>query len=84
MSINIAKTSEIYSTTDLACATAISLFYPIWAIDKSNPTKAEFIFQRDDGLDKVIKNFWANNLNVSALAYFQQLKIIKSRLYEEK
>lgn len=81
MKINI---KNLYSTSDLGCATAISLFFPIWAINKTNPQKAEFQFRRDDGLDKLIQNYCANTLQISPLAYFQQLKIIKSRLYEQK
>lgn len=81
MNINL---ENLYTTNDLGVTTAISLFYPIWAIDKSNPQKAEFQFKREDGLDKLIENYWSNTLQLSPLAYFQQLKVIKSRLYEQK
>lgn len=76
--------NELYSTTDLGCATAINLYYPLWAIDKSNPQKAVFLFKREEGLDNLIEQFWSNSLEVSALAYFQQLKTLKSRLYENE
>lgn len=83
--INInPKAKDIYTTNDLGISTAISLFYPIWGIDKSNPQKAEFLFKREEGLDELIQNYWSNSLKVSPLAYFQQLKVIKSRLYEQK
>lgn len=84
MSPQREKTENLYFTSDLGLTTTISLFYPLWAIDKTNPQKAEFLFQRESGLDKLIENYWSNTLQVSPLAYFQQLKIIKSRLYEEK
>lgn len=77
-------TNEYYSTSDLGCVTAISLFYAIWAIDKSNPQKAEFQFKRESGLDELVQKYWSNTLLVSPLAYFQALKTIKSRLYEQK
>lgn len=80
----LLKSEDLYSTSDLGCATAINLTYPLWAINKTNPQKAEFLFQREAGLDKLIENYWSNTLQVSPLAYFQQLKIVKSRLYEEK
>lgn len=75
---------DLFCTTSLDLASAVSLFYPIWSIDKSNPQKAEFQFKREDGLDEIIQSYWANTLQVSPLAYFQQLKVIKSRLYEQK
>lgn len=78
------KTENLYSTSDLSCATAINLFYPLWAVDRTDPKKAEFVFKREDGLDKLIESFWSNTLRVSPLTYFQQLKILKSRLYQEK
>lgn len=80
MSKNI---EDLFSTSDLALASAISMRYPLYVIDKSNPEKASFFFERDRGLDDLIQSYWSNTLQVSPLAYFQQLKIIKSRLYEQ-
>ena len=77
------ETDDYYSTSDFALAATISLWHPIDAIDKSNPRKSQFIFKRDDGLDKLIGAFWKNELKVNPLAYFNQLKAIKARLYEE-
>ncbi|OGH23827.1 MAG: hypothetical protein A2629_00075 [Candidatus Levybacteria bacterium RIFCSPHIGHO2_01_FULL_41_15] len=70
-----------YKCSDLALATVISLSYPIEAIDRLNPRKAEFIFKRDDGLDTLIENYWRGELRVEPQTYFNQLRIIKSRLY---
>jgi hypothetical protein len=80
MSKNI---EDLFSTSDLALASAISMKYSLCAINKSNPEKALFLFQRDGGLDDLIQSYWSNSLMVSPLAYFQQLKILKSRLYEQ-
>lgn len=76
-------TDNMYFTSDLGLTTAISLYYPVWAINKNNPNKAEFVFKRESGLDKIIESYWSNTLQVSPLLYFQQLKNIKSRLYEK-
>ena len=77
------NTNDHYSTSDLALATALSLWYPIEAIDKTNPHKAQFLFKRDEKLDQLIEAYWKNELKVSPLVYFNQLKIIKARLYGE-
>ncbi len=73
-----------YYTSDLALAAAISLFYPLEAIDRRSPQKAEFLFRRDAQLDKLIEAYWHGEMKVSPQAYFYQLKLIKTRLYEER
>lgn len=76
--------SDYYSTPDLALATAISIWYPIDSIDRINPTKALFLFKRDENLNQLIENYWKRELRIEPQAYFSQLKIIKSRLYGER
>ena len=76
--------NDYYSTTDLALAAAISLQFPIEAVDKTNPHKALFLFKRDEHLDQLIEIFWKKELRVDPLTYFNQLKTIKSRLYAER
>lgn len=74
--------NDYYSTNDLSLAAVISLHYPLWTIDKNNPQKAQFLFKREGGLDDLVEAFWRRELKVEPLAYFQQLKVIKSQLYE--
>ena len=75
--------NEYYSTPDLSLAAALSLWYPIEVIDKTNPTKAQFLFKREPQLEKFVESFWKRELKIEPVAYFSQLKIIKSRLYGE-
>ena len=76
--------NDFYSTSDLALAAAISLWHPIEAVDRTNPSKAQFLFKRDESLNQLIKTFWKQELRIEPQAYFNQLKIIKSRLYGER
>jgi hypothetical protein len=76
--------NDYYSTSDLALATAISLCYPLEVVDRSNPYKAQFLFKRDESLDRYIDAYWRGELQVSPVTYFNQLKILKARLYEGK
>jgi len=78
------KLKDYYSTSDLALATTLSLFYSLETIDRTNPHKAQFLFKRDENLDQLIESFWKNKLKVDPLTFFNQLKIIKSRLYAER
>lgn len=47
MTTETIKENDFCRTADLALATAISLFYPLEAIDKKNPRKAQFLFKRN-------------------------------------
>ena len=78
------KLDDYYQTSDLALATAISLWYPVEAIDKTDPHKAIFLFKRDQSLDQLIESYWRGELKVSPAVYFNQLKAIKARLYGER
>lgn len=86
MSINqeYQNINDYYATSDLALATAISLSYPIEVIDRQNPTKAQFLFKRDSGLDQLIEAYWKGELKINPQTYFNQLKTLKARLYGEK
>jgi len=81
MTIKILKEKDFYRTSDLALAATISLFYPIEAIDKQNPRKAYFIFKREEGLDKLIEKYWRGELRVEPKMFFNQLRVLKARLY---
>lgn len=76
--------NDYYSTSDLALATTLSLFFPLEALDRQNPHKASFLFRRDGDLDRLIEAYWKGELKVNPATYFNQLKIIKARLYEER
>lgn len=78
------RLENYFHTQDLGLATAISLFYPLDSIDRTqNPHKAEFIFKRDKNIDDLVSAYWKGELKASLLTYFNQLKNIKSRLYSE-
>lgn len=78
------KQENFYHTSDLALATAISLFYPLEAVDKTNPRKAQFLFRRDENLDGLVEEYWRGALKVEPQQFFNQLRIVKARLYGEE
>ncbi len=84
MKTETIKVSELFSTTDLTTAVTLSLFFPIEAIDKTNPHNATFLFKRVDNFDQVLQAFWRLQLSVEPQAFANQLKAIKTRLYWEK
>lgn len=70
-----------YSTSDLSLATTLSLWFPIEDIDRSNPRKALFIFRKTPELEKLIDQYFRNEIKISPQVYFNQLRVIKARLY---
>ena len=82
MKINNSQNQSLYQTADLSCAAALSLFFPIEAIDKSNPRRAFFSFSQTDKLDKVLIQFQRGELKVEPRAFFDAIKNLKTRLYE--
>ena len=73
--------NDYYSTNDLSLATTLSLWCPIEDIDRSNPRKAFFIFRKTSELEKLIDQYFRNEIKVSPQIYFNQLRVIKARLY---
>ncbi len=75
--------NDLYFTSDLSLATTLSLFTPIEKIDRStNPRKALFIFRKTPELEKLIDQYFRNEIKISPQTYFNQLRVIKARLYE--
>jgi hypothetical protein len=74
--------TDFYRTSDLACAAAVSLFVQLDSIDKTDRRRAFFIFERNSELDGLLEAFWKGTLQVEPRAYFDQIKSLKTRLYE--
>lgn len=74
--------AEHYSTFDLGQAAAlVSLGFQIESFDKTNPRKVQFIFRWQENLEKAIDDYWADRLNVRARAMFDNMKMLKNRIY---
>jgi hypothetical protein len=48
--------------------------------------RANFVFDKskDDSFDEIVTKFWAKQLPIDASTYFDQLRSVKARLYEEQ
>ena len=80
--MNQQLNENYYQTSDLSLATTLSLFAPIEEIDRStNPRKALFIFRKTPELEKLIDQYFRNEIKISPQTYFNQLRAVKARLY---
>lgn len=80
--MKLTNLNEYFTTSDLALTSVISLWYPLDLIDKSNPKKAQFQFKRESGLDELVESYWRGDLRIEPKQFSSQMRIIKSRLYE--
>lgn len=75
---------EVYATYDLGCAAAlVTADFALFTLDKTNPRKVQFIFRREVGIEKVVDEYWADRLEVKARAFFDNIKMLKNRIYSE-
>lgn len=77
--------NKYFECRDLGLAAAlVTASYPIDHLDRHDSSKVKFVFSRDDGMDDVIQLYWANELKLSLLAYFNNLKMLKNRIYSDE
>lgn len=70
-----------YKTSDLALAASLSLYSPVNTIDSTDSKRIIFIFKQSQELDQLVDMYWRGEMKVDPQQYFNQLKIIKSRIY---
>lgn len=77
-------TEKEFSTFDLAASAAlISKGFELISLDKSNPRKVLFIFRNQHGIKKVVEDYWADHLEVRSRTFFDNIKMLKNRIYSE-
>ena len=80
----MSKQFEEYQTYDLGCAAAlISAGFELASLDKTNPRKAMFTFREKVEIRSTADNYWADKLEVRARSFFDNVKMLKNRLYSE-
>jgi len=79
----VKKINEDYKTTDLSLVAVVQLYgFNIEEIDRSDPRRIIFVIDRSDELDNLVQAFWSRSLRVDPLAYFESIKVVKSRIYQ--
>ena len=73
---------EYFSTSDLALASVLSLWFPLEGLDKQNPKRSQFLFCQKKELQDLINSYWRGELKVEPQQFFNQIRVLKARLYE--
>jgi len=78
------KKQNNFQTQDLGCAAAlISCGLAMVGFDKSDPRKVLFIFEQDENLGETLNKYWADKLLVNPRTLFNNIKMLKNRIYSE-
>ncbi|MFA6428202.1 MAG: DUF5659 domain-containing protein [Candidatus Buchananbacteria bacterium] len=75
---------RFFNTFDLGAAASLATAgFELITLDKSNPRKVQFVFCRTNGIEKVVDDYWADKLEVKARSFFDNVKMLKNRIYSE-
>jgi len=81
MNKNLDK--NLFSTNSLGLASGLQYFgLKIEKFDRTFPSKIIFFFNRSPKLEKIKNNFLIGNLKVEPKKYLDEIKKIKSIIYE--
>ena len=75
---------DLMPIADLGLAASlVTLNFKIIETSRDNRGRLSFIFNHSKTLDKAIAEYWSNSLEVPARQYFDNTKMLKSRIYSE-
>ena len=72
---------KIYRSTDLAISGYLNLYFQFIGMERINDRRYEFLFERSTDLEKAVEAYFSNNAKVNPLAYFNSIKLLKSRIH---
>jgi hypothetical protein len=79
---NLNNPKDYFTTFDLGCSAAlISAGFELISLDKENPRKVLFIFKTKVGIEKAINDYFSDRLKVNARTLFNDIKLVKNRIY---
>lgn len=76
---------EVMAVSDLGCAAAlITAGFSLLTLDRENPRKVKFIFNRELGIEKVADDFWSDRLEQKSRSLWDNIKNLKNWLYSSE
>jgi hypothetical protein len=80
--MHIVPEPDVYRTTDLALAAAISQWYPLETNDHRADGPVVFVFRRATHLDSLLERYWRGTLRVEPQAYCEQVHVLQHRVWK--
>lgn len=82
--VDLNDPAVVWTTYDLGVAAALLCAeFELLVLDRANRRKVLFVFRKAKGIDDTANAYFADRLELNARAFFDQLKALKSRLYNE-
>ncbi len=83
MKKEFVRESDLFESSDLSLiATLYCYGATIECVDRTTGPRAVFCIKRQRGLDQIVQAFYAREIKVDPLDYFNALKQCKTRLYD--
>jgi hypothetical protein len=80
--IPLNDTENYFYSTDLGItATLISIGFELVSLDTANSQKVVFIIKKQPNIDELINEYFSNQLMVPARSFFENVKMLKNRIY---
>jgi len=77
--------NRYFATHDLGLSAALlTAGYPLDHLDRAEPTKIKFVFERDEGMDTIVQSYWNDSLKLSLLSFFNSTKVLKNRIHSQE
>lgn len=76
--------SLFYTSETLLAIVFVYHGISVKSIDRSNPHRVEFGFERSEELDRLTQMFWNNEIRVEPRNFNAQTKLLKSQMFEGK
>ncbi len=75
---------DIFQTADFALAAAlVADGFGLATLNRRNSRRALFVFERTQNLNEAVEKYWNNTLSVKPRTYFDSIKHLKARLYDQ-
>lgn len=83
MKMTTTQNNNDFRTADLALTAALCVSgFIVEELDRVSPQRSVFVFEKGEGLLEAVNQYWRQELRVEPQDYFNQLKILKARIYE--
>ncbi len=75
--------TDEFRTADLSLTAALCVSgFVVEEMERVSPSRSVFIFQDTTELQEAVSRYWRADLRVEPQALFNQLKVLKARIYE--
>lgn len=72
---------NVFISSDFTLVTLLSIYFPIFSIDKSNPKRIVFAFERSPKLKEIVKKYIRREITIEPQIFTSQERFIKTQIY---